>query len=83
MHIALWDFLTKIVQQATLGLAPFPKEKINFRTIVVASSNDQWVSLERAKYFANNRGSEFINIGDAGHSNTASGHYEWEEGLAI
>ena len=65
------------------GFAPIPKEKINFRTIVVASSNDQWVSLERAKFFADNWGSEFINIGEAGHINTLSGHYQWHEGLAI
>jgi len=65
------------------GFAPIPKERINFRTIVVASSNDQWVSLERAKFFADNWGSEFINIGDAGHINTLSGHHQWHEGLAI
>lgn len=65
------------------GFSPMPKEKINFKTIVVASANDQWVSLDRAKYFANQWGSEFINIGDAGHINAASGHYQWNEGLAI
>lgn len=66
-----------------IGFAPVPTQKINFKTIVVASSNDQWVSLERAKEFANNWGSDFINIGEAGHINTASGHYRWDEGLAI
>ena len=63
------------------GFAPVPLDKINFRTIVVASSNDVWVSLERAKLFAESWGSEFINIGDAGHINVASGHTRWEEGL--
>ncbi|MFI5188556.1 MAG: RBBP9/YdeN family alpha/beta hydrolase [Chitinophagales bacterium] len=65
------------------GFTPIPKEKIPFRTIVVASSDDQWVSLERANFFADNWGSEFINIGNAGHINTASGHTEWEQGLEI
>jgi uncharacterized protein len=65
------------------GFAPIPTEKINFKTIVVASENDQWVSLVRAKYFADNWGSEFINIGRAGHINAASGHNEWNEGLDI
>ena len=65
------------------GFSPIPIEKINFKTIVVASENDQWVSLERAKYFAENWGSEFINIGKAGHINAASGHKEWKEGLEI
>ena len=44
---------------------------------------DPWVSLERAKYFATNWGSEFINIGKAGHVNVASGHREWNQGLDI
>ncbi len=65
------------------GFAPVPKEKINFPTIIVASTNDQWISLGRAQFFADNWGSEFINVGEAGHINTASGHYQWHEGLAI
>lgn len=65
------------------GFSPIPKEKINFKTIVVASEDDPWVSLDRAKYFAGNWGSEFINIGKAGHINAASGHYKWKEGLNI
>jgi len=65
------------------GFSPTPAEKINFKTIVVASEDDPWVTLERAKYFADNWGSEFINIGKAGHINAASGHYKWNEGLNI
>ena len=65
------------------GFSPAPTEKINFKTIVVASEDDPWVSLERAKYFAGNWGSEFINIGKAGHINAASGHYKWIDGLKI
>ncbi len=65
------------------GFAPTPTEKINFKTIVVASEDDPWVSLQRAKQFAANWGSEFINIGKAGHINAASGHYDWKEGLDI
>lgn len=66
-----------------VGFAPIPLNKINFKTIVVASANDIWVSLERAKFFADNWGSEFINIGDAGHINVASGHTSWNEGLEL
>ncbi|MFD2940204.1 RBBP9/YdeN family alpha/beta hydrolase [Flavobacterium notoginsengisoli] len=66
-----------------VGFAPIPLVQINFNTIVVASSDDIWVSLERAKFFADNWGSEFINIGDAGHINVSSGHTNWEEGLEI
>jgi uncharacterized protein len=65
------------------GFAPIPLDKINFKTIVVASANDIWVSLERAEYFAQHWGSEFINIGNAGHINVASGHTNWEQGMKI
>lgn len=65
------------------GFSPIPLMPFNFKTIVVASSNDPWVSLERATYFASHWGSELVNIGDAGHINAASGHWQWQEGLSI
>ena len=67
----------------TKGFSPVPFDRLNLNSIVVASSNDIWVSLNRAKFFADNWGSEFINMGDAGHINTTSGHTNWEEGLRI
>ncbi len=65
------------------GFVPIPLSKIHFKTIVVASSNDPWVSLERARHFADCWASKFINLGAAGHINVASGHTKWEEGLSI
>lgn len=65
------------------GFAPMPKQKMDFKTIVVASENDIWVGLDRAKYFAGCWGSEFVNIGSAGHINVASGYGTWEQGLEI
>jgi hypothetical protein len=60
-----------------------PNEKINTKSIVVASSNDHWASIDLAKFYAENWGSEFINIGNAGHINNLSGFGEWEQGLEI
>lgn len=65
------------------GFAPIPLNKINFKSIVVASADDIWVTLNRAKFFADHWGSEFIHIGNAGHINTSSGHTRWDEGLKI
>ena len=67
----------------TTGFTPIPLEKINFKTVIVASTNDQWISLDRAKQFAKSWGSELINIGDAGHINVSSGHGQWKQGLEI
>jgi predicted alpha/beta hydrolase family esterase len=58
-------------------------QKINFQTILVGSTNDQWASIERVEYYASKWGSKFINIGAAGHINDLSGFGEWKEGLEI
>ena len=60
-----------------------PIDKINFPTIVVASTNDHWSGIQMAEYYASNWGSEFINIGEAGHINDVSGYGKWEDGLKI
>jgi predicted alpha/beta hydrolase family esterase len=65
------------------GYTPIPMQKLQFKSIVVASSDDPWVSIERAKYFAKYWGSEFIEIGDAGHINAASGYGIWPKGLEL
>jgi uncharacterized protein len=65
------------------GFHPMPLHAIPFPTLVVASADDPWVSLQRAQYFADCWGSSLINIGNAGHINAASGYGPWKEGLDI
>ena len=67
----------------TTGFMPMVLDKLPFTSIAVVSSNDYYVSLERAKYFASCWGSELVNIGDTGHINVASGFGEWEYGLQL
>jgi uncharacterized protein len=67
----------------TVGFSPTPVDKIPFKTIVVASTNDEWVSFERAQYFTTNWGSDMVNIGEAGHINAASGFGKWDEGFKL
>ncbi|MFD2584745.1 RBBP9/YdeN family alpha/beta hydrolase [Pedobacter vanadiisoli] len=67
----------------TPGFDSVPLDKINFKTILVASTNDEWVTMERAEFFAKSWGSEFINIGASGHINANAGFGEWPEGLEI
>jgi len=57
-----------------------PLVRFPFPSIVVASSNDEYVSLDRARHFAEAWGSRLIVIGDAGHINGASGYGPWPEG---
>ena len=85
MHVAPSDVEAPKYTESfpTSGFAPMPLIKLNFKTIVVASGNDEWVSLERAKFFAENWGSEFINIGNAGHINVSAGYGKWDRGFEI
>lgn len=52
-------------------------------SIVVASSNDRWMSIDRAAAWADAWGSQLINLGAAGHINVSSGHGAWPRGLDI
>ena len=65
------------------GFAPMPLVRFPFPTVVVASSNDPFVTVVRAQTFARAWGSEFVMIGEAGHINSASGLGDWAEGLAL
>ena len=65
------------------GFDPIPLDKLRFRSIVVASTNDEWVSLGRANQFADAWGSEFVDVGAKGHINPGSGYGEWNEGLEL
>jgi len=60
-----------------------PTYKIAFPTTLVASTNDPWATIEKAQFYAEKWGSQFINIGEAGHINNLSGFGKWDEGLEI
>jgi predicted alpha/beta hydrolase family esterase len=65
------------------GFSPMAIQKLPFPSLVVASSNDAYVSLERARYFADCWGSSFVNIGAAGHINAATDLKDWPAGLQL
>jgi serine hydrolase len=60
-----------------------PRVRLPFPSIVVASNNDDFVSLDRAQTFADAWGSRLVDIGPAGHINAASGYGPWPEGEAM
>lgn len=67
----------------TTGFGPMPLHRLPFPSKVVASTNDPWVSLDRARQFAEAWGSELVVLGEAGHINAASGHGDWPAGIAL
>jgi hypothetical protein len=67
----------------TVGFAPVPHNRLPFPSVVVASANDEYVTVARAAEFARAWGSEFVNVGEKGHVNSASGLGAWAEGQAL
>lgn len=63
------------------GFAPLPQTPLSMPSAVVASTNDPYCSIARAKTLAAAWGASFIEAGAMGHINVASGHGPWPEGL--
>lgn len=62
---------------------PIPMQMLPFQSVVVASTNDPYCSLERARAFAEAWGSRFEQIEGGGHINAESGYGEWPLGLKL
>jgi predicted alpha/beta hydrolase family esterase len=63
------------------GFAPMPRAALPFRSIVVASSDDPWCALPKARSWARDWGADFHEIGARGHLNSESDLGNWEQGL--
>lgn len=62
--------------ELTLRALPFP-------SVLVASSNDPWLRLDRARNWAKLWGSEFVDVGALCHINADSGLGQWQAGLGL
>ena len=65
------------------GFSPMPRQRLPFPSTVVASRTDPHVNVDQARAFAQGWGSTFVDVGEAGHLNVASGHGPWPEGRAL
>ena len=65
------------------GFAPMPRVALPFPSVVVASQDDRYVSLEQARSYAAAWGSAFVDVGAAGHINSASNLGAWPAGYAL
>ena len=68
---------------ALTDFAPVPFQKLPYRSILVASSNDPYCPVRLAGAYARAWGSEFVRVPDAGHINAESGHGDWPLGLVL
>jgi predicted alpha/beta hydrolase family esterase len=63
----------------TLG----PQHPLGFPAVVVASTDDPWLSFERAAGLAKVWGAQLVNLGKAGHINAESGYGPWPGALSL
>ena len=62
---------------------PIPERRLDIPTLVVASRDDPWMGFARARELAASWGSGLVDMGRAGHVNTASGFGPWPGGKIL
>jgi predicted alpha/beta hydrolase family esterase len=62
------------------GFASMPCMPLPFRSIVVASADDPYMVLARARTLADHWGAEFVDAGALGHINVDAGFGPWPDG---
>lgn len=65
------------------GFAPAPRTPLPFPSVLVGSSDDPWITLDRAHSLAADWGSHFVDAGAIGHINAASGLGWWPDGQEL
>ncbi len=81
--VAPADVDRRHVPDELAGFAPAPRAPLPFPSIVVGSTDDPWISIDRAHSMAADWGSHFVNAGERGHLNAVSGLGHWQEGQEL
>lgn len=67
--------------EGTTGFSPIPTSPLPFPTIVIASTEDHYISFERVTKLAEAWGSKLVSLGPRGHISVADGFGPWPEGI--
>ncbi|WP_342629589.1 alpha/beta hydrolase [Nguyenibacter vanlangensis] len=62
--------------------APLPSARLPFPSVLVASRNDEWLTIHRARTMARRWGSTMLDAGKLGHIGNISGVGLWPDGLS-
>ncbi|WP_243395709.1 RBBP9/YdeN family alpha/beta hydrolase [Sphingomonas oleivorans] len=65
------------------SFGPSPRTILPFPSILVASEDDPYASIQRSFDMARDWGSHFVDIGACGHINASSGVGWWQEGQEL
>jgi hypothetical protein len=74
------DVEAETIPAGPTGFAPCPLSRLPFKSLAIASTNDPFATLDRAKAFAGAWGSELVILESAGHINAVSGYGPWLQG---
>jgi uncharacterized protein len=67
--------------EGTTGFSPAPTIPLPFPTIMIASTNDRYISFERVTELSKAWGSKLVSLGACGHISVADGFGPWPEGI--
>jgi prephenate dehydrogenase len=81
--VAPTDVESKDSPRQTKDFAPIPKRLLPFPSILVASNDDPYLTVDRARGLAHEWGSRLVEVGAAGHINAESGLGDWPEGKRL
>ncbi|MGE3348704.1 MAG: RBBP9/YdeN family alpha/beta hydrolase [Ramlibacter sp.] len=81
--VAPADLEREDLREQLPGWSPIELARLPFSSVLLASRNDPYCALERARLFAHCWGSQFMNYGDCGHINGDSGLGSWPEGHVL
>ena len=65
------------------GVASRLPQSLAVPSVFVASRSDPWLAFGKAQQWAENLGSRFVDVGDAGHINVESGFGAWQPGFDL
>jgi uncharacterized protein len=76
------DYAESLPTEA-LGFAPTPLRSLPFPALVIASTNDPYMTLGRARELADAWRAKLVNVGACGHINGVAGFGRWRAGDRI
>ena len=81
--VAPGDVEVPHLQDVFSSWQPIELKRLPFNSLLIGSENDPYCTTERAQFFANAWGSEWLNLGKRGHVNAESNLGDWPEGHAL
>ena len=81
--VAPCDVDRSVLSGVLRDFAPLPRGKLEFPSLITASTDDPYLDVERARDVAHDWGSRLHVLGPRGHINVASGFGPWFEGETL